>query len=211
MHRFVVPTVVVTLMLAWLGPILAEEKLVPEEGATEVMLLLQPLVCDDLKLAKDKREKIHEFALAQWKKAQTANDLDADARDREFTAMAKENERFLDETLTARQRKRLNEILLQEAGLLCLTRPEIAEKLELTKEQQKKAAQLLQEANQEMEELIDSTNGELKEQGLQDLRAACQKRLQSLLSEKQKLKWKEMCGAPFQGKLFLTESRSSDE
>ncbi|HET6879348.1 MAG TPA: hypothetical protein VFI31_04305 [Pirellulales bacterium] len=211
MYRLIVPTVTVAMWMGWAGPSLAADKLLPEEGATQVMLLLQPLVGDDLKLARDKREKIHEFAIAQWKKAQAVNELDHEERDRKFATMAKENQHFLDETLTAEQRKRLDEIALQEAGLLCLTRADIAEKLELTSEQQRKAVQLLQGSLQEMEELIDSSGGESKEESLQDLRKACQKRLQSLLTEKQKKTWKEICGAPFEGKLFLSESRTSDE
>ena len=65
---------------------LAAGKMVPEEGAVEVMLLLQPDVCKELNLSQDKRDKIHNFASAQWQKAQTLADLDEKERDKKFEA-----------------------------------------------------------------------------------------------------------------------------
>ncbi|MGH7136626.1 MAG: hypothetical protein ACREHD_12865 [Pirellulales bacterium] len=150
-----------------------------------------------------------QFASGQWKKAQELSKLDEKARDREFMAMTKDNERFIAETLTKDQRKRLDEILLQVAGLLWVTRPEIAKKLDLTEEQKKKAAQLQKEARQEMEELIHSTSDAKKDEELAELRQTSRQRLQSLLTDKQKSKWKEMSGEPLKGKLSFAEKQSN--
>src|SRR5207302_1101125 len=101
------------------------------------MLLRQASVRDDLKLSHDEAQKINSFAKEQWEKAKAASKLAEPERDRKFAEMSKENDRFLDKTLTKEQRKRLQEIELQYAGLMCLSRPEIAKKLKLTDEQMK--------------------------------------------------------------------------
>ncbi|HVA46585.1 MAG TPA: hypothetical protein VNH11_09445 [Pirellulales bacterium] len=203
MRWFITSLASVMLFAAWVAAAPAADKLVPEEGATEVMLLLQPAVCDDLKLSKDERDKIHKFASAQWEKAQKVSKLGENERDREFKEMTKDNERFLKDTLTADQRKRFDQILLQVAGLLWVTRPEIASKLNLSADQKKRAKELQQEARHEMEELIHSTSDEKKEQELQELRATSRKRLMSLLSDEQKSKWKEMRGEPLKGEIYF--------
>jgi hypothetical protein len=207
MLRMIGSTVALTLIVCWAASAQAADKLVPEEGATEVMLLLQPAVCEDLKLSEDERDKIHKFASAQWKKAQELSKLDEKARDREFAEMTKQNERFIAETLTDQQQKRLDEILLQVAGLLWVTRPEIAQKLDLSAEQKQRAAQFQKEARQEMEELIHSTSDAEKEEELAELRQTSRQRLQTLLTDKQKSKWKEMSGEPLKGKLYFAEKR----
>jgi hypothetical protein len=209
MLRLIGSTLAATLITCWAASAPAADKMVPEEGATEVMLLLQPAVCDDLKLSDDERDKIHKFASGQWKKAQELSKLDEKARDREFMSMTKDNERFIAETLTKDQQERLDEILLQVAGLLWVTRPEIAKKLDLTEEQKKKAAQLQKEARQEMEELIHSTTDAKKEEKLAELRQTSRQRLQSLLTDKQKSKWKEMSGQPLKGKLSFAEKTAA--
>src|SRR5215469_687375 len=91
----------------------ADKKMVPEEGAVEVMLLLQPAVCKELNLSSDKRQKIQSFADGQWKKAQALGNLDEKERDRQFGQMTKENERFVSEVLSKDQKKRLDQILFQ--------------------------------------------------------------------------------------------------
>ena len=57
-------------------------KLVPEEGAIELVLLRHKAVRDDLKLTHREARKIHEFTEEQWKKAQEAEEL-ADAKERD--------------------------------------------------------------------------------------------------------------------------------
>ena len=207
--RKVICSVMVAVALVMLsGPVLAAGKMVPEEGAVEVMLLLQPAVCKDLNLSQDKRDKIYNFASAQWKKAQTLSDLDEKERDKKFKDMTKENEKFLDDILSKDQKKRLNQILLQTAGLLWVTRPEIARELNLSSDQKKRAADLQQEARDEMEELIHQTSDEQKDAKLRELRKTSRDRLMTLLTNEQKSKWKELAGEPFKGELSFAERKT---
>lgn len=193
--------------LAWAAPVFAAGKLVPEEGAVEVMLLLQPDVCRELDLSDEKCDKVETFASAQWKKAQALADLDEKERDKKFKEMTKENERFLDQTLNKDQKKRLDQILLQTAGLLWVTRPEIAKQLNLTSDQKKRAADLQQKARDEMEALIHETDENEQEAELRELRGTSRERLMSLLTADQKKKWKEMQGEPFKGQITFAERK----
>jgi hypothetical protein len=197
------------VLSAWAAPTWAAHKMVPEEGAVEVMLLLQPSVCKDLNLAPDKREKIGNFADAQWKKAQTLATLDEKQRDERFKEMTKENERFISEVLSKDQKKRLDQILLQTAGLLWVTRPEIAKELNLSAEQKKRAAQLQQEARDEMEQLIHETSDEQKDAKLRELNKTSRDRLMTLLTDEQEAKWKHMMGEPFKGEISFAERKTT--
>ena len=207
MRRFLGSIVALSVILAWAAPVLAADKMVPEEGAVEVMLLLQPSVCKELNLSQDKRDKINNFADAQWKKAQTLSELNEKERDKKFTDMTKENEKFLADILSKDQKKRLDQILLQTAGLLWVRRPEIAKELNLSSDQKKRAADLQQKARDEMEELIHVTNDEQKDEKLAELQKTSRERLMTLLTPEQKSKWKEMTGEPFKGEISFAERK----
>ena len=90
---------------------------------------------------------------------------------------------------------------MQTAGLLWVTRPEIAKELNLSSDQKKRAADLQQKARDEMEELIHVTKDEQKDEKLAELRKTSRERLMTLLTPEQKSKWKEMTGEPFKGEI----------
>lgn len=191
---------VLGLLAACVAPLSAAERMVPEEGALEVMLLREKSVREDLKLSHSEADRIHRHCDAQWRKVQEASQLPEAERDKKFEEMTKENDRFLDKTLKKDQRKRLQQIELQVAGLLCVDRPHIAAKLKLTDEQKTRADELQKEARDEMEELIHADPSEQKQEKLDELRATSRKRLLELLTDEQEKIWKELVGAPFQGK-----------
>jgi len=177
----------------------AEDKLVPEEGAVEIMLLRQASVRDDLKLSHDEAQKIHNFTREQWEKAKEASKLPAAERDKKFAAMHDENHRFIDKTITKEQRKRLQEIELQVAGLMCLTRPEIAKKLKLTDEQMKRVHEMQKEGRQEMEDFIYTSKPEVRKEKLAELRKTSRDRMLELLTDEQEITWAQLQGKPFKG------------
>jgi hypothetical protein len=181
-------------------------KLVPEEGAIQLVLLRHKAVRDDLKLTHREAKKIHEFTETQWKKALAAEDLpDAKARDQKYEEMTKEDEKFLEETLTPDQNKRLDQITLQVAGLLWIKQPEIVAVLKLTDEQKKKAGVYLDEAKKEMEELLHSPVRRDRHAEMKKHHEASKKRLLELLTDEQEAKYMEMIGAPFKGELRFDE------
>lgn len=198
---------VLAILAAWSAPVRTasaeEERMVPEAGAIQVMLLRQKSVREDLHLTPEESKKIEDFTSQQWEKAQKIHELkDRDEQDRKYEALSKENEKFLDQVLEPSERQRLNEITLQKAGLAWITRPEIASKLGLTAEQKEKAAQLQKEARKEMHDVLHSdASSEVKHNRLKAHHDALQKRLMDLLTDEQEVKWKEMSGAPFKGEL----------
>ncbi len=177
----------------------------PKKGAVELLLLRQQSIHKELKLTADEVEKIHDYGEDQWEKAQSAHVLGAAERSKKFAEMSKENERFVRETLTKEQHKRLHQITLQMAGLLCLTRPEVAARLNLTADQKKQAHQLQKEARREAEELIHATKKGQRHEKLRELHATSLKSIDELLTDEQEAIWSEMIGPPFKGDLFFFE------
>jgi hypothetical protein len=149
----------------------------------------------------DEVEKIHKYAAQQWEKAQKVHELKGEARDKKFKEMSKENEAFVEKTLTKDQLKRLHEITLQTAGILCLTRPAVASKLNLSEDQKKKAQQLQKEARREAEELVHATKKEERRNRMHELHETSRKDILKLLTDEQEITWKQMTGAPFTGDL----------
>jgi len=203
MRSYRIWTVALVASALWAAPARPadKERLVPEEGAVQVLLLQQKSVRDELKLTDNEAAKIREFAMRQWEKAQQADRLAAEERRQRFTQMTKENEQFIEQTLTPDQRKRLNQITLQLAGLLWITRPEIASELKLTDQQKEKARQYQKEARRETEEIIHTQDRELKAGEFRDLRGMSRSRLMELLTDEQEARWKEMIGKPFNGSI----------
>lgn len=180
-----------------------DEKVIAREDAIEVMLAGQKSVQEDLRMTAEQGQKVHDFAAKQWKKLKDMKNLGKDEQDRGFKAMAKDNYDFLKNTLSASQCKRLNEIAMQQAGLLWVMRSDVATALNLTNDQKDKIRELHREAHKEAVDALRSDNGTVEDQKFRDMRQANHKRLMSVLSEPQKTKWKEMCGTPFRGELHF--------
>jgi Spy/CpxP family protein refolding chaperone len=208
-------TLALAALIAWCVPIRAADeqpKLVPEEGAIELVLLRHKAVRDDLKLTHRETRKIHEFTEAQWNKALEAEKLaDAKERDRRYHEMTKEDEKFLSEVLTPAQKKRLDQITLQVAGLLWIKRPEIISALKLTDEQREKAEQYRVESRKEIEEILHSTTERDRHAEVRKHRAAAKKRMLELLTDEQEAKYNELIGPPFLGELRFDEPPLVDE
>lgn len=202
-------TLALAALIAWSVPTQAADekaKLVPEEGALQVVLLRHKAVRDELKLTDREARKIHEFTEEQWKKAQQAEEQsDAGERDRRYAEMTRENERFLGELLTPDQKTRLDQVTLQVAGLLWIKQPHIAMALKLTEDQIKQAGKYQEEARKEMEELLHSTTRRDRHAELRKLHETSKKRLLDLLTDEQETKFNEMIGAPFRGELRFDE------
>jgi len=200
MHRLTAPFAVLVLA-AIAAPLQSADKkmMIPEEGTLEIILLRQKSVRDELKINDATDAKIKEYATRQWKKAQEVADHSQAEQDREFDAMAKENEKFLDTTLSKEQRARLHQIVLQQAGLLYVTRTDIALMLKLTEEQKEQARKAQKEARAELEELLDAKDAKERQEKLAELHKTNTQRLTSLFTPQQSAQWKQMIGAPFTG------------
>jgi Spy/CpxP family protein refolding chaperone len=181
-------------------------KAIPEQGAIELVLLRHKAVRDDLKLTRAEALKIHEFTEQQWKKEQEAEAIaDEKERERRFDEMSRDDERFLDETLKPGQKKRLYQITLQVAGLLWITRPEVAAELKLTDEQKQKVVEYQKAARKEMEELLYSETRRDRPAELRKHQENCKQRVLDVLTDEQEAKYQELAGEPFRGVLQFDE------
>src|SRR5437588_832557 len=113
---------VLAVPAVWVAAALpGEERPVPSGATVQLMLLRQKSVRQDLKIPKEEREKIFDFTYKQHEAAEQALKLAGAERKETFEKMRKENEKFLEETLKPEQRKRLDQITMQVAGLLWLS------------------------------------------------------------------------------------------
>lgn len=179
----------------------ADEKMVPGEGAIEVMLLRQKSVQEDLKLTSDEAKQIHAFTTKQHKKAEAIEQGSESDRGQKYHELTRENEKFVTEILEPAQLKRLHQIMLQKAGLMMVTQPKVAAALNLTEGQKEKAHEFQQEAHKEWVELHHDTSKESRGEKLHMHQVNSRKRLMSLLTDEQEAKYKEMSGTPFEGKI----------
>lgn len=188
------------LFVAWVAPVHSADKfMIPEEGTLELMLLRQKSVRDDLKLNEEVMELVKKHSTQQWKKAQEVVELPENEQQAKFDEMAAENEQFLKKHLTPSQNERLDQITLQVAGLVYVTRPLHAEKLKLTADQVQKAKQLQKEARAELEKLIEAKDAKNRHKEIVALWQVNHERLEKLLTESQKATWKKMTGPEFKG------------
>lgn len=204
MRDFRMWTLALAALVAWGATARsAEKKMVPEEGAVQVMLLRQKSIQEALNLTADETKKIYEFTDRQWKKAQRAEELSPAEHDKAYAELTEENQKFLHEILEPDQCKRLDQITLQLAGLMWVTHPDVAAELKLTDEQKAKAKEYQKKARKEMHDMLSSETEAGKQEKLRELRATSRKRLLELLTDEQETKWKEMYGEPFTGEITL--------
>ena len=188
-----------------------EAQMVPEGTTIQLLLLRQKAVRHDIGLTRDHTSKIFEFTAKQYDAAKEAMKLSEDERKQKFEEMKKENEQFLKTTLTADQRKRLNQVTLQVAGLLWLTRPEMIKDLNLTDEQQQKAKELREQTRKEAREVLSSSERQERNEKFAKLRQDTRKKLHELLTDDQRAKWKELVGRPFKGKIEYEEAEEGNK
>lgn len=187
------------------------EAIAPEGTTIQLLLLRQKSVQRDLKLTPEVVKKVAEFTLKESKEYLKDLKLDAKERDAKIEELAKENKKFLEETLTAAQRKRLEQITLQVSGLQQLTRPEVAKVLDLTEDQQKKFKEMQKEARKELEAIINLKDRKEKTAKLAKLREETDKKIDAVLTEAQLAKAKELVGEPFKGELVFEEPEEAKD
>lgn len=183
--------------------------MVPEADTLELILLRQKSVRDELKINDEVAEHIKKYATQQWKKAEEVGSLSEKDQEMKFSEMARENQQFLMKNLTKPQRDRLEQIALQVAGLVYVTRMDIADKLKLTADQKQKAHQLQKAARDELEKVIDSKDAKNRHKEIVAMWQINHDRLEKLLTESQKTTWKQMTGPEFKGEFTYASKQTA--
>jgi len=199
MHPFPRRILVAVVLAVGATQAWAAHNLVPEQGAIQIMMLRQKSVQEELKLTSDQVKAIHDFSNGQWKKAKLLADASAAEQDAKFDELSKENSKFVHDTLTGAQHRRLKEITLQTAGLMWILTPDIAGELKLTDDQKKQLEERQHDARREIEDLLYNTKPEDQAKRYQEYRDEVRGKLGKVLTDEQRARWKEMKGEPFKG------------
>ena len=187
----------------------AEEKtapIAPETTTAQLLLLRQKSVQKELKLTDDDAKRIMEFTNKESDEYGKALKLAAKERTAKFNELEMANKKFLEDNLSADQRKRLEQITLQVTGVYQLGRPEVVKALNLTEEQQTKFEEMQKEARKALEEIITSTERAGKTEKLAKLREETSKKIMAALTDEQKAKVREIVGEPFTGEIVFEEA-----
>jgi hypothetical protein len=184
----------------------AADEAIPSGTTVRLLLLRQKSVQQELRLAPDVIKNIMEFTNKESGAYGKALKLSREERQKAIEELEREEKKFLEDHLTAAQRKRLDQITLQVTGLQQLTRPEVARVLNLTEEQQQKFKEMAGEARKALRAIIDSPNREGRNERLAKLREAIDKKIEALLTDEQKAKARELVGEPFKGEILFEEA-----
>jgi Spy/CpxP family protein refolding chaperone len=179
---------------------------VPEGTVVKLLLLRQKSVQKELDLGADVVKKITDFTEAQSEAAHKAAGMPEAARKEAFVKLVQANDKFLTDTLNAKQQKRLDQITMQFTALTQLTKPEIAKELKLTEDQVKKFKDMQTEARKALGELLGSKDAG-KSQKLAKLHQETRTKILAMLTDEQKTKVREMVGAPFEGEIVIEEDK----
>jgi Spy/CpxP family protein refolding chaperone len=200
-------TLVLVLAVA-AGFAAAQEKtapIVPETTTAQLLLLRQKSVQKELKLSDDAVKKIMEFTNKESDEYGKALKMAEKERTAKFNELEMTNKKFLEDNLSAEQRKRLEQITLQVTGLYQLGRQEVVKALNLTEEQQNKFEDLQKETRKALEEIINAPDRAGKTEKLSTLREETSKKIMAVLTDAQKAKVREIVGEPFKGEIVFEE------
>ncbi len=206
---------VVAILALWAVPVLAADppadRPIPEGSAVPLVLLRQKSVQQELEISPENVKKIMDFTTKQYTAAQAAMKLPAADADKKFNELDAENKKFLADTLTEKQTKRLDQISMQLTGLMQLSRPEIVMALKLTDDQQKKFKEMQVEARKSLAELLSDKGKPGRNEKLAKLREETRTKILAELTPEQKTKVHEMVGEPFKGEIVFEEPEAPKE
>jgi serine/threonine protein kinase len=181
------------------------EDLAAIEGASQLILLEEKSVQDDLALDESKKRQID--AITQDINRQRPilsrdfQDLTPAERREKFLEFARANERVVKSILDERQHKRLDQIRLQLQGFAAFSEPKVVSTLKLTDSQRQALRQIEGEAFMFMKDGGDLANDAARRESRGNvLRSAMGKSL-AVLTPGQLSQWHKLTGLPFEGKL----------
>lgn len=179
--------------------------------ANLLFLAGQKSVQDELKMTEEQvkgveklAEKSREGFKGGFKDFKDLSDEEKKAkmeeRVKEMTEKGKENDKAVAELLKADQVKRLKQIALQQQKTSAFTSSDVAEALKFTDEQKEKIKTIQEDARKERGELKGGDREENKKK-YETLQKATEEKLQGVLTDDQKSKWKELQGEAFTGEI----------
>jgi hypothetical protein len=203
MRTFCKWALVLAVPAVWVAPARPGEKDdLPGPTTGQLLLLRQKSVQKELNISPELAKKIHEFTNKEYEEFRKALKLGKAEGTKKIEELRQANRKFLEDNLSAAQRKRLGQIYLQVTALHQLTQPEAAKTLNLTEAQQAKFKAMHAEAHKKFIAILEAKEGrEARHQKLKQLREETYKAIGEVLTAEQKAKAKELVGEPFTGEL----------
>jgi Spy/CpxP family protein refolding chaperone len=180
----------------------ADEPVLPSGATIKLLLLRQKSVQKELDINAETAQKIQDFTSAESEAAHKAHEMGESGKEI-LEQLAKKNEQFLADNLTAAQSKRLGQITMQFCALTVLTKPEAAKELNLSDEQVQKLKDMQVEARKGLVDLLASKEGRTEK--FAKLRMETREKILALLTDDQKAKIRELVGPPFEGEIVFEE------
>jgi hypothetical protein len=169
-------------------------------GGGRQTLLRMPEVQAELKLTDEQKTKVTEMLEKQrgQGRGQGFRDLSREEREKQLAERRAAAQKELAAFLNADQLKRYRQLQLQQQGLPALRETALQDELKLTPEQRTKVATILQEQSEEMRSAFGGggDRGAARSQ-MEAIRKKTSEKLEALLTDDQKKRWKEMLGEPF--------------
>ncbi|MBM81184.1 MAG: hypothetical protein CMJ78_11405 [Planctomycetaceae bacterium] len=177
------------------------------EGGSELLYLRQASVQEHLQLTKEQVTLFDELS-------QRRRDLFRGFREQsDFTETRRELQKnsaeaiaTIAEQLTSEQAIRLNQIVLQQRSTNSYTDPKVASAIGLTQSQLNQIRAIHLEARQEMRRPRNKQDWKQMWERIKDRKI----RINALLTDEQKNRWRELIGEPFQGKIQFWPRRRHD-
>lgn len=188
---------------------------IPEEARRQVTELLGPpflvfrdKVQEDLKLSKEQKEKLDKHLQDTVQETMQfmpkLGDKKPEKREKELQAYREKAQEkltaVLTETLKEDQHKRLRQVMLQQEGLFALGNPYVMRELELTAKQRQQFTEVVQAFHKAIEPLMKEAQKDGKPEEIRPkamkIRKEYGEKVEAILSDAQKKKWKELLGKP---------------
>lgn len=207
--RSMVLLVVLSLVECFSGPARAQEPAqMLQQGLGPQFMVFRDKVQERLKVSDDQKKKLQEplegFIKEMTEVFQSLDGVKPEEREKKIGPYRqKAHEKLaalLKETLKEEQLKQLRQLVLQQEGLFALGHPEVMAELKVTDEQKKQFISLVQELHRNIEPLFQEAQsaGNPQEIGpkVMKLRKQYESKIEAVLSDAQKKRWKEMLGEP---------------
>jgi hypothetical protein len=199
-------TVALAVPVIWVASAWPQEPAFPEGTTVKLLLLRQKSVQKELDIPADAVKKILAFTEQQSDAAGNALGMAEAERKKAFAQLAEQNEKFLADTLNAKQSARLEQLYLQFTAPYQLTKAKTAKALNLTEDQQQKLKDLYKEYRTEMGEVLFGKDIEGRAEKWANVREKTRTKILAILTEKQQAQVREVVGAPFTGEIVFEKN-----
>jgi hypothetical protein len=172
----------------------------PGGGFGPAFLLMNKGVQEEgLKLDKDQIDKINEALKDDFAKLRD-RDLPREERAEIMKKVEQKSTKLVADVLKPDQRKRLNQIQRQQAGLAAFADPEVQKALDLKDKQKEELKSIAESEQKERRDIFQNAAGDFQaaREKIMTLRKEKMDAAMKVLTDEQKKTYKELLGAPFE-------------